>query len=70
MIQFRTIIAGSRDYELMQEQGIKMNNLKASFVGSVQMEEKALRVMSSFYRRFALKCLADPKVNFSALQTI
>jgi hypothetical protein len=27
-------------------------------------------VMSSFYRRFALKCLADPKVNFSALQTI
>jgi hypothetical protein len=49
----------------MQEQGIKMNNLNASFVGSVNMEAKTLSVMAGFYRRFSLKCLADPKVNLS-----
>ena len=56
------LIAGAQDFELMQELGVKMNSLNASFLGSVNMDQKALIAMANFFRRFVLKCLGDPKV--------
>jgi hypothetical protein len=46
----------------MQELGVKLNNLNTSFFGPLNVEERALNTVVSFYRRFTHKCLADPKV--------